>query len=156
MGPRVFQPRSVHIVFTSALACTWDIQDCHYHPRSVLCGFPSVISTSGAVEGPARPRSIYVAKIMGLSEEQARSKYKGRFLEHDDVRMPEVAKGLAAQAVFYNLTGEPFCEREDCRLFNARWQEQLLSSQVISRRFCSSHTRFLKELKSRKRPRSRK
>lgn len=88
--------------------------------------------------------------MMGLTEVEARRKYIGRYLEHDDPRMPEVAKGLAAQAIFYSLTGEPFCEHEDCRLFNAHWQEQLVRSQFDSRRFCQSHGRFLKDLKKRK------
>jgi len=153
IGPGVFRRDAIHILFTAAMPCTWDPQDCRYHARSILCGFPSIISTSGAVEGPARPRGYYVAKMMGLTEEEARHKYLGRFLEHDDSRMPEVAKGLAAQAVFYGLTGEPFCEREDCRLFNARWQEQLVGSQVRFARFCGSHSRFLKDLK---RPKGKK
>jgi hypothetical protein len=147
LSPGILRQGSIHILFTAALPCMWDPQDCRYHARSILCGFPSIISTSGAVEGPARPRGYYVAKMMGLTEEEARHKYLGRFLEHDDARMPEVAKGLAAQAVFYILTGEPFCEREDCRLFNARWQEQLVGSQVRSQKFCSSHSRYLKDLK---------
>ena len=142
-----FRPGTINILFTAALPCTWDPQECRYHARSLLCGFPSIVSTSGAVEGPARPRGYYVAKMMGLTEAEARRKYLGRFLEHDDPRMPEVAKGLAAQAVFYHLTGNPFCEQEDCRLFNARWQDQLVASQVNNRRFCNGHNRVLKELK---------
>lgn len=153
MGPKIFQNGDIHIVFTSALPCTWDPGDCRYHPRTVMCGFPSVVSVSGAVEGPIKPRGYHVAKMMGLTEAEARRKYIGRFLEHDDPRMPEVAKGLAAQAVFYSLTGEPFCEHEDCRLFNAHWQAQLVRSQVDSRGFCNSHGRFLKELK---RPKGKK
>lgn len=153
MGPKVFRNGDIHIVFTAALPCTWEPQDCRYHARTVLCGFPSVVSVSGAVEGPTKPRGYYVAKMMGLTEDEARRKYIGRFLEHDDPRMPEVAKGLAAQAIFYHLTGEPFCEHEDCRLFNAHWQAQLVRSQVDSRRFCNSHARFLKDLK---RPKGKK
>jgi hypothetical protein len=147
LGHGAFRPNTIDILFTAVLPGTWDPDECRYHARSLLCGFPSIVSTSGAVEGPARPRGYYVAKMMGLNDEEARRKYLGRYLEHDDPRMPEVAKGLAAQAVFYRLTGNPFCEREDCRLFNARWQEQLVGSQVNNRRFCNGHSRFLKELK---------
>ena len=153
LGRRAFRPGTINIVFTAALPGTWDPDECQYHARPLLCGFPSIVSTSGAVEGPARPRGYHVARMMGLTEEEARRKYLGRFLEHDDPRMAEVAKGLAAQAVFYHLTGNPFCELEDCRLFNARWQEQLVGSQVNKRRFCNGHSRFLKEMK---RPKSRK
>ena len=150
IGPANFRDGNIHIVFTSALPSTWNTSDCRYHPRAVVCAFPSVVSTSGAVEGPAKPRGYYVAKMQGLTEEEARRKYIGRYLEHGDTRMAEVAKGLAAQAVFYNLTGEPFCEKDGCRLFNARWQEQLVDAQVRSGRFCDQHGRFLKELNSAK------
>ena len=150
LGRAAFRRGTINIVFTAATPCTWDPIDCRYHARSVLCGFPSMISTSGAVEGPARPRGYYVAKMMGLTEAEARRKYLGRFLEHDDPRMPEVATGLAAQAIFYHLTGNPFCERENCRLFNARWQEQLVASQVKSRGLCESHHRLIKSLKRKK------
>jgi hypothetical protein len=147
LGRGAFRPGTINIIFTAAMPGTWDPDECRYHARSLLCGFPSMVSTSGAVEGPARPRGYYVARMMGLTEEEARRKYLGRFLEHDDPRMTEVAKGLAAQAVFYHLTGNPFCELEDCRLFNARWQAQMVGSQVNIHRFCNGHSRFLKELK---------
>ena len=150
MGRGAFRPGTINIIFTSAVPCTWDANEVRYHARSLLCGFPSLVSTSGAVEGPARPRGYYVAKMMGLSDAEARRKYLGRFLEHGDHRMPAVAKGLAAQAVFYHLTGNPFCELEDCRLFNARWQEQLVASQVKDPRFCESHGRFMNGLKRNK------
>jgi|GEM_PF-5348337 len=145
--PSNFDGGTRHLVFTSVLPVTWDAPDCRYHARSVICAFPSVVSTSGAVEGPARPRALYVARMMGLTEDEARKKYIGRYLEHGDGRLAEVAKGLAAQAVFYGLTGQPFCEKESCRLFNARWQEQLVDAQVGSGRFCEQHLRFLKGLR---------
>jgi len=145
--PSNFQNGSHHIVFTSALPVSWEPSDCRFHARDLICAFPSIISSSGAVEGPAKPRAIYVAKMMGITDGEARKKYIGRYLEHGDARLAEIAKGLSAQAVFYNLTGQPFCEKESCRLFNARWQEQLVESQVKSGQFCEQHGRFLKELR---------
>ncbi|MEM4729879.1 MAG: hypothetical protein QXH42_09015 [Thermoplasmata archaeon] len=150
LGSRVYRPRSAHIVLTSLLPLTWDSADCRYHARSLLCGFPSIVSTTGAVEGPAKPRGYYIARMTGLSDEDARRKYIGRFLEHDDPRMPQVVCGLAAQAVFYFLTGEPFCEREGCRLFNAHWQEQLVEAQVNRAAFCEQHSKRLRELSGRR------
>jgi hypothetical protein len=137
MGPDRF--RDISIVLTSVLPCTWERNEGRYHPRPLLCGYPSLLSTTGAVEGPAKPRGYHVARMMGLSEDEARRKYSGHFLVHDDPRLLEVAKGLAAQAVFYSLTGEPFCERETCRLFNAQWQEQLVKAQVEYGKICGSH-----------------
>jgi hypothetical protein len=145
--PSRFAGGNADLVFTGALPVMWEPSDCRYHARALVCAFPSIISTTGAVEGPARPRAMYVARMMGITDDEARRKYIGRYLEHGDGRLAEAAKGLAAQAVFYHLTGQPFCEREDCRLFNARWQEQLVAAQVKSARFCEQHGRFLKELR---------
>ena len=145
--PSNFGNGSHHIVFTSALPVSWEPSDCRFHARDLICAFPSIISTSGAVEGPARPRAMYVARMMGITDDEARKKYIGRYLEHGDARLSEIVKGLSAQAVFYNLTGDPFCEKESCRLFNARWQEQLVEAQIRSGRFCEQHGRFLKELR---------
>jgi len=145
--PSNFGNGSHHLIFTSALPVSWEPSDCRFHARALVCAFPSIVSTSGAVEGPARPRAMYVAKMMGITDEEARKKYIGRYLEHGDARLVEIAKGLSAQAVFYNLTGQPFCEKESCRLFNARWQEQLVEAQIKSGRFCEQHGRFLKELR---------
>jgi len=145
--PSNFGNGNQNIVFTSALPVLWEPSDCRFHARALVCAFPSIVSTSGAVEGPARPRAMYVAKMMGITDDEARKKYIGRYLEHGDARLPEVAKGLSAQSVFYHLTGQPFCEKESCRLFNARWQEQLVEAQVRSGRFCEQHNRFLKELR---------
>jgi hypothetical protein len=145
--PSSFADGAIDLVFTAVLPVMWEPSDCRWHARALVCAFPSIISTSGAVEGPARPRAIHVAKMMGITDDEVRKKYIGRYLEHDDDRLTEVAKGLAAQAVFYNLTGQPFCERENCRLFNARWQEQLVEAQVRTGRFCEQHGRFLKGLR---------
>lgn len=144
--PSNFANGTQNIVFTPALPVIWEPSDCRFHARALVCAFPSIVSTTGAVEGPARPRAIHVARMMGLTEDEARRKYIGQYLEHGDGRLTEVAKGLAAQSVVYHLTGKPFCEKEACRLFNARWQEQLVGAQVRSGKFCEQHGRYLKEL----------
>jgi len=145
LGSRIGADRfsDINIVLTSALASTWDRADDRYRPRTVVCGFPSIVSTSGAVEGPDKPRGYQVARMMGLSDDEAKRKYSGRFLEHGDERLTEVVMGLAAQAVFYDLTGEPFCEAENCRLFNARWQEQLVKAHLEHGGICDHHFRKL-------------
>ncbi|MBI3600867.1 MAG: hypothetical protein HY097_09560, partial [Nitrospinae bacterium] len=70
-----------------------------------------------------------------------------KFIEYDDQRMTEVCKGYAAQALFYHIAGEPFCQDKGCRLFNAHWQEELIYSQLESPyEFCKIHTDMLKRL----------
>lgn len=74
--------------------------------------------------------------------------FKGRFLEHNDPRLTEVAKGYIMQAVFYHLYGDPFCEDKNCRLYNAHWQEELIWSQLESpHQFCQKHRTIVEEIR---------
>jgi hypothetical protein len=87
---------------------------------------------------------------MGLSLELLKEEYQGRFLDHGDLRITEVLKGYAMQALFFNLSGEPFCEDPDCRLFNSHWQEEVLHAQIDGQyEFCPRHEAMLNELKTR-------
>jgi len=138
------------ILFTNQLFGTWDWDNMRYHARVSLYGFPSIISIVGLVEAPAKPKEFYIRKQMGTPIELLREEYQGRFLEHGDSRIAEVLKGYAMQAFLFHLTGDPFCEDRNCRLFNSHWQEEVLHSQMESLyEFCPRHEAFLKELKDR-------
>ena len=138
------------ILFTNQLFGTWDGDNMRYHARVSLYGFPSLISIVGLVEAPAKPKKFYLRKQMGTPVELLKEEYQGRFLDHGDARMTEVLKGYAIQALLFHLTGDPFCEDRDCRLFNSHWQEDILHSQIDGRyEFCPRHESILKELKSR-------
>ena len=144
----------IHIIFTNQLFTTWEDDDRRYHTRASIYGFPSIISTSGIVEAPAKPREFYLLKqqygIVGrddLAIAEFKKKFKGRFIDYNDPRMTEVCKGYTAQALFFHITGEPFCEDKGCRLFNAHWQEELIYSQLKSPyEFCEAHTDMMKNL----------
>ena len=142
-----------HIIITSKLFATFDEQK-KLHIRAAIFGFPSVISTSGVVEGPAKPKEYYLYKqkyaqlgIWEREEVKIKQKFKGRFIDFQDKRMTEVIKGYIAQALFSYITGEPFCPDKSCRLFNAHWQEDLIKTQIKSGRFCPKHKRVLKNIK---------
>ena len=138
------------ILFTNQLFGTWDRDNLKYHARVSLYGFPNLISTTGLVEAPAKPKGYYLKKQMGLSVELLKEEYQGRFLDHGDARMTEVLKGYAMQALFFHLSGEPFCEDPDCRLFNSHWQEEVLHAQMDGQyEFCSKHEAILKRLRNR-------
>ncbi len=138
----------VHIFFTNRLFATWDESNQRYHLRTSIYSIPSIISTTGLIEAPAKPREYYLLKqqyeklgkdIVGLKD-----KFKGRFIDYGDKRLTAVAKGYAMQAVFYVLTGDPFCEDKGCRLYNAHWQEELIFAQLESGyEFCQRHTQLL-------------
>ena len=131
----------VHIWFTRRLFATWDEDDGRYHARASLYGVPSIVSTSGMVEAPARDREWYLARRLGTHLQED----PDRHLVHEDPRTTEVAKGYALQAVLYAATGEPFCDEPTCRLYNAHWQRELLRSQLKGT-ICPRHKEVLAEL----------
>ena len=140
----------VHIIFTNRLFATRDESDRRYHVRTSIYSFPSVISTTGIVEGPAKPREYYLLKQqyerLGIELTELNDRFKGNFIDYEDRRLTEVIKGYVMQAVFYSLTGDPFCQDKGCRLYNAHWQEELIFAQLENEyEFCPRHTKILKK-----------
>ena len=145
-----------HIAFTSRLFGTFDEGDRRYHARVGIYGFPSMISTTGIVEAPARPKEFYVLKqryaALGGTDaqmEELKEKFRGRFIDYDDERLTEVMKGYAMQAVFYHLKLDPFCSDKRCRLWNAHWQEEVLEAQLSRPELCERHERELAQFRGR-------
>lgn len=141
----------VHIVFTNQLLGTFDWADKTYHARVSIYGVPSVISATGAVEGPAKPKEFYLLKqqytAMGMEGDLLKLKdtFKGEFIDYDDERLTEVLKGYLMQAVLYHLTGKPFCKDTHCRLYNAHWQKEMIHAQLESPyEFCKIHESLLR------------
>jgi len=142
---------TLHIIFTNKLTCTFDENDFRYHARALIGSNPTIISTTGMIEAPAKPKQYYLDLMTNFSEkrvEEIKKKYKGEFLEYHDSRISEITEGYLLQAIFYNETGEAFCEHRDCRLFNAHWQKDLFFSQLENKRFCKKHQEILNELKN--------
>ena len=139
-----------HLVCTDKLTCTYDYDDYRYHGRAVICSNPGIISTTGMIEAPAKPREYYLKMFenvsQGLNLDVLKKQFKGRYLEHHDEKLSEIVKGYAMQAIFYYLTAQPFCESKDCRLYNAHWQEDLLHSQIVSNKLCDQHQKTLDEI----------
>jgi hypothetical protein len=139
-----------HIIFTNRLTCTYDSDDYRYHGRAIICSNPSIISTTGIIEAPAKPREYYMELIsnmvQGLNVDSIKKKFQGSYLEYHDERISTVIEGYVMQALFYYLTGEPFCENENCRLFNPHWQKDLLRSQVEIGKLCEKHQKNLEKM----------
>lgn len=143
----------IDIIIADKLIATYEDTDKRLHLRAAVFGYPSVISTSGIVEAPAKPKEYYLQKqkysllkAWELKEEEVKNKFKNKFIDYRDPRLTEVLKGYIAQAIFFELTGNPFCENESCRLFNAHWQEDLLKAQIRSGRFCKTHQEIVEKL----------
>jgi hypothetical protein len=137
-----------HIVFTSRMIGTFE-KDGRYHAHVNLCGYPSLISTSGVVEAPAKPREYYVLKQQFIQAggavpfELLKERFSGQFIDYDDPRMTEVLKGYVLQCAVYSIAGEPFCRNRRCRLFDAHWQSELIEAQLHGDRFCEKHREML-------------
>jgi len=143
-----------HILITDKLFATLD-NDRRPHIRASIYSFCSVISTSGIVEGPAKPKEYYLYKqkytslgAWDINQPAVKKRFKGKFIDYKDSRSNDVLKGYIAQSLFFHITGEPFCKQRSCRLFNAHWQEDLIFSQVINKEFCREHRMILNKIKA--------
>lgn len=139
-----------HIVFTNKLTCTYDNNDYRYHGRALIGANPSIISTTGVIEAPAKPREYYLELMtnyaQGINVESIKQKYKGTYLEYNDTRLSQIIEGYLLQAIFYFETGDAFCNKIECRLFNAHWQKDLLYSQLENGKLCEKHRLMLNKL----------
>jgi putative metallopeptidase DUF6775 len=121
----------LQLLFTSRLFGTFE--DRRYHARVVLMGAPSLISTSGLVEAPAKPREYYYIKggliQSGKDLSVLDEMYRGRYVEYDDPKISSILCSYALQVVFYHMTGQAFCDDEECCLYNSHWQEDVLRVQ---------------------------
>ena len=136
-----------HVIFTNKLTCTFDQNDFRYHGRTLIGSNPSIISTTGIIEAPAKPKGYYFDLISnitrGLNVDSIKKKYQGTYLEYHDERLSTITKGYVMQAIFYYLTGEPFCDKRECLLFNAHWQSDLIYSQLEIGKLCDRHQQIL-------------
>jgi hypothetical protein len=145
----------IHIIFTNLLTCTFSEDDWRYHGRAVICGTPSIVSTTGIVEALAKPREFYLAQLLGgMAEDNGmlKKKFAGRFIDYqEEDKITAASINYALQAIFFFITsGEPFCNNKDCRLFNAHWQEDLI--HTIEKKILCSHHRNLANKLSKDQP----
>ncbi len=141
----------LHIIFTNKITATFDNDDFRYHARALISSNPTIISTTGIIEAPAKPKQYYLDLMTNFSEEkieEIKKKYKGEFLEYHDSRLSVITEGYVLQAIMYYETGEAFCEKKECRLFNAHWQKDLFYSQIKNKKLCNKHQQKLKKLRN--------
>jgi hypothetical protein len=133
---------NLHIFLTNRLIGTFD-DDKRYHARTNLLGIPSIISLTGIIEAPAKPREFYILKQKNISPDILKEKFKGKFIDYNDKRLTDILKGYIMQSIFYQLFGEAFCKDKNCKLFNAHWQEELINAQLNKTEFCEKHSKLL-------------
>ena len=140
---------TLNIIFTNKLTCTFDENDFRYHARALIGSNPVIISTTGIIEAPAKPKQYYLDLMTDFNKErieEIKEKYKGEFLEYNDSRISEIIEGYVLQAIMYYETGDAFCEDKGCRLFNAHWQKDLFYSQLENKKLCNEHQKSIKKL----------
>ena len=139
---------NLSIVLTNKLTCTFDESDFRYHARALIGTNPVIISTTGIIEAPAKPKEYYLELMTNFTKdntEKIKEKYKGEFLEYNDPRLTKVVEGYLLQAIMYYETGDAFCENKECRLYNTHWQKELLYAQT-NKKFCKKHEESFKEI----------
>ena len=128
---REIEKNDIHLIFSGKLFGTFGER--RYHARVILTGEPALISTSGVVEAPARPKEYYFAKgrllSMGKGIGELDEIYKDRFVSYDDPKITNILCSYALQQIKSRITGDPFCENSNCCLFNSHWQEEVLALQ---------------------------
>jgi len=132
----------LHIIVTEQMIASFEPND-RYHLRSSFLGYPCIISTIGLIEAPAKPREFYIKIASGIPKELAIAQLGNRVLKRNDPRLTQVIKCQMLQTLFYQITGNPFCDNPDCMLYNAHWQEELIRSQVNGK-LCGTHNKILK------------
>ena len=137
--------KKLKILITDILLCTFDDTDWRYHARSLICGNPTLISTSGIVEGIAKPLDYYY-KLYFFREkdrdivDELKRDYNRQFINYNDPRINDIIVGLVLQSLFYFInSGDPFCEDRNCRLFNAHFQDDIIRINIKDKKICQRH-----------------
>jgi len=129
------------VIITKRLIGTLEKNESRYHIRTVINTIPSVISVSGIVEGPAKPREYYF-----VDKNEKENVLDFVPMQHSDERMESAVKSYLLQTVFWRLEGYPFCEKEECCLNNSHWQKDVIKNQVNGE-LCEEHEEILKKFK---------
>ncbi len=139
---------TLHVPILDRAIGTWGDHDGRWHKRVNVLGQPAIVSVPGLYEALAKPEAYYKEKqrhslLSGDTppREVLENRIDGDFLIEDDPRTTDALKGYVLQAVDYLQTGDPFCDREMCRLFNAHYHEDLVGAQLHEPEFCSEHAR---------------
>ena len=159
----------LHVIFTDMTTCTFDESDYRYHARMLTGANQCIISISGIVDGPARPREYYIRQMtkrftahMSNTTQDSDDNHNSdtcdnaqdtlqntdNYITRHDVRIPYIVQGLLLQAVTYYETGEVFCTDKSCRLYNSHWQSEMIYTQITNQKLCSKHYNVIKNMQS--------
>ncbi len=131
----------LYVVFTAKLIGTYDYDGCRYHARALIGSNPAIISTTGIIEAPAKPRLHYIS-------EATKVPYDGwnDWLKYGDNRLEYTARAYLMQSLAYYATGSAFCKDAKCILYNAHWQQEMVKSQIESGSLCKDHRIIIQDM----------
>lgn len=136
------------VVLTDKLLCTFDESDSKYHARTIVFGNPAIISFSGIIMGPARPREYHLKSLFYQNNdsefiELLNYEYAEKFLDYDNPKINHAFSIFLVQ-YFYFIRDKKFkfCNNNNCILFNCHWQEDLLSL-IEKGELCNKHLKCL-------------
>jgi len=137
---------TLHVAILDRAVGTWGDHDGRWHKRVSVLGQPALVSVPGLYEAPAKPEEYYKeqqrhALLSGDTppREVLENQVEGEFLIENDPRTTDALSGYVLGAYHYLETGEAFCDREECRLFNAHYHEDLIEAQLRDPEFCPVH-----------------
>lgn len=136
---------TLQVFFTCRRIATYE--DARWHLRTILLGFPVIISVTGIVEAPAREREYYILTASDTRLGESLRFHGYDWLSHQDERLTKVVKGYLLQALFFQwrlLSNKnfAFCPSKDCTLYNSHWQREVLHAQ-LHHQLCEDHRREL-------------
>lgn len=168
---------TLNIIFTDIITCTFDQDDYRYHARMLVGANPFLISVSGMVKGPARPKEYYIKQLTREFSAHMNNNIQDRidnnqtynnsiqsnahttiitdnknhdYITRHDLRIPHIAQGLLLQAIIYYETGEAFCSDNTCRIYNAHWQKDMIRTQITEQKLCNKHYNAIKKMQNSK------
>lgn len=143
----------LHIVLTNHALGVWPSDGERFRLGILFPGAPAILSLSGLVEALPRPREYDFRRaqmaILGVSEdalEDLALQFVDRTFGYTDPRINEICKGYALMACVQAMTGEDSCPDPDCRLHDAKSQEEMIRLQCASPALCDRHKALLSGL----------
>jgi len=129
-----------HLVLTDRLLGVWGKEERRYQIKGVVFGNPTLISISGILERLSQLKRFEEENEQNMGRTERGSCDKTEQLQ-------EIVKGHMLQALFYYITGNPFCSNRNCCLFEDRSQEDIIHAQLkVESDLCPFHHQMIEDL----------
>lgn len=128
------------VVVHPFLMLTWNRWEGRYHARTVMFGYPSLVSLPGIVEAPARPRAYHLMRMSGEHTTQELDEmFEGTFITHDS-DLTQYAAVCILQCCFHLFFGKGLCISPACILYDSHRQSEMMERPA--RDLCPLHRRI--------------